>query len=131
MDRRRDALPAAAEFVLEVERLARSVDGLRATVGAIAAAPGRVERRPRAGRLSLDVRHADDAVRERAVADLLDLRRGRSPRAGGWPSGSTRPSTIAPSPADPRPDRPARRGRRATRASSRAGSSAAPGTTRR
>jgi allantoate deiminase len=71
MDQRRDALPAAAELVLEVERLARSVDGLRGTVGTIAIAPGAVNVVPGAVRLSLDVRHAQDEVREQAVAALL------------------------------------------------------------
>ena len=72
MDLRRDALPAAAELVLEVESLARSVDGLRGTVGAISASPGVANVVPSRSRLSLDVRHAEDAVRERALADLLD-----------------------------------------------------------
>ena len=40
MEGRRDALAAAAEFVLEIERLGRSVTDLRATVGALAVAPG-------------------------------------------------------------------------------------------
>jgi allantoate deiminase len=71
MDLRRDPLPAAAELVLETERLARAVEGLRGTVGTIAASPGAVNVVPGAVRLSLDIRHAEDDVRERAVAMLL------------------------------------------------------------
>jgi len=71
MDLRRDALPAAAALVLEAERLARSVAGLVATVGAIAARPGAVNVVPGSASLTLDVRHASDPIRERAVADLL------------------------------------------------------------
>jgi allantoate deiminase len=71
MGLRRDALPAAAELVLDVERLARSVDGLRGTVGTIEARPGAGNVVPGSVSLSLDVRHADDSVRERAVADVL------------------------------------------------------------
>jgi hydantoinase/carbamoylase family amidase len=72
MDLRRDALAAAAELVLAAERTARETPGLVATVGTIRVPhaatnviPGRVE-------LTLDVRHADDAVRERAVARLRE-----------------------------------------------------------
>jgi allantoate deiminase len=71
MELRRDALPAAAELVLEVERLARAVDGLRGTVGTIEARPGASNVVPGAASLSLDARHADDAVRDRAVIELL------------------------------------------------------------
>jgi allantoate deiminase len=82
MDLRRDALPAAAELVLAVERLARSVEGLRGTVGAITAKPGAVNVVPGSVSLSLDVRHADDGVRDRAVADLLDAASGIASRRG-------------------------------------------------
>jgi allantoate deiminase len=82
MDLRRDALPAAAELVLAVEGLARSVEGLRGTVGSIAASPGAVNVVPGAVSLSLDVRHADDKVRCRAVDDLLDAAREIASRRG-------------------------------------------------
>jgi allantoate deiminase len=65
---RRDALAAAAELVLEVERLGRSVDGLRATVGTIAVEPGASNVVPGTARLSVDIRHAHDDVRAAAVA---------------------------------------------------------------
>lgn len=82
MDRRRDSLPAAAELVLEVERLALSIEGLRATVGAIAAEPGASNVIPGRVSMSLDVRHADDSTRDRAVADLLDFARSTASRRG-------------------------------------------------
>jgi allantoate deiminase len=71
MELRRDALAAAAEFVLAVERHARDVPGLRATVGSIAALPGAVNVVPGVSRLSLDVRHADDTTRDQAISHLL------------------------------------------------------------
>jgi allantoate deiminase len=71
MEHRRDALTAAAELVLEVERLGREVSGLRATVGAIVAEPGATNVIPGDVRLSLDVRHGTDAVRREALVDLL------------------------------------------------------------
>ena len=82
MELRRDALPAAAELVLAVEGLARSVEGLRGTVGSIAASPGAVNVVPGSVTLSLDVRHAEDSVRDRAVSDLLDSARGIASRRG-------------------------------------------------
>ena len=67
MHGRRDALVAAAELVLEVERVARSIDGLRATVGAMAVDPGASNVIPGRVRFSIDVRHADDSIRVAAV----------------------------------------------------------------
>jgi allantoate deiminase len=71
MEHRQDALTAAAAFVLEVERHALTVEGLRGTVGAVAVEPGAVNVVPGSVRLSLDLRHAVDAIREKAVAGLL------------------------------------------------------------
>ncbi|MDP8910105.1 MAG: allantoate amidohydrolase [Chloroflexota bacterium] len=70
MDLRRDALCAAAEFVLAVEALARREPGLVATVGQLSAAPGASNVIPGAVSLTLDVRHAENAVRERACRSL-------------------------------------------------------------
>ncbi len=75
MDHRRDALCGAAELVLAVEAVGRSTAGLRATVGTITARPGATNVVPGAVTLSLDVRHAEDAVRRRAVEDLLAMAR--------------------------------------------------------
>jgi allantoate deiminase len=70
MDVRRDALCAAAEFVLSVERVAREHDGLVATVGQLAPHPGAANVIPRSVTLSIDIRHADDSLRKSACADL-------------------------------------------------------------
>jgi allantoate deiminase len=67
---RRDALAAAAEVVLAVERVGREHDGLVATVGALDVAPGASNVVPREARLSLDLRHGVDAVRAAALAEL-------------------------------------------------------------
>jgi allantoate deiminase len=67
---RRDALAAAAAFVLTVESEGRARDGLVATVGQLAVAPGASNVIPGAVRLSMDVRHQDDAVRAAATAQL-------------------------------------------------------------
>jgi allantoate deiminase len=69
---RLDALAAAAEIVLAVERLGRSVDGLRATVGTIAVAPGASNVVPGTARLSVDIRHPRDEVRTAAVAEFRE-----------------------------------------------------------
>ena len=67
---RRDALCAAAEFVLAVETLGRSVPRLVATVGqlevqtpACNVVPGHVQ-------LSVDIRHEDDTWREQCASHL-------------------------------------------------------------
>ena len=70
MNLRRDALCAAAEFVLAAEALAQNRGGLVATVGEIAAWPGASNVIPGEARLSLDVRHPDDPVRRRAGDEL-------------------------------------------------------------
>ena len=61
---RKDALCAAAEFVLEVEAACKVRPGAVATVGEISALPGAVNVIPAEARLSLDLRHQDDAVRK-------------------------------------------------------------------
>jgi allantoate deiminase len=70
MDLRRDALAAAAAFVTAVEHTGRATPGLRATVGSLTVAPNGTNVVPGEVRLSIDVRHTDDAVRTRAVANL-------------------------------------------------------------
>ena len=73
MKLRRDALAAAATVILEVERFARATPGLVATVGALSAQPGAGNVIAGKVEFSLDVRHLDNATRERAVAELLDF----------------------------------------------------------
>ena len=70
MDLRFDAVAAAAEWITGVEREARSVGGLVATVGLIEGKPGATNVIAGEARASLDVRHREDAVRSRAVEDL-------------------------------------------------------------
>ena len=59
MDGRRDALAAAAEVVLAVERLGRETAGLVATVGSLAVEPGASNVVPGEAHLSLDARSGD------------------------------------------------------------------------
>lgn len=73
MDRRRDALAAAAEVVLAVERVGGAEAGLVATVGELDVAPGASNVIPGRVRFTLDLRHADDALRGRAEAELRRL----------------------------------------------------------
>jgi allantoate deiminase len=72
MHLRRDALPAAAEWILDVEREASATPGLVATVGHIRAIPGAANVIPGEVRAMLDVRHADDSVRTTAVRRILE-----------------------------------------------------------
>src|SRR5207245_8308544 len=72
MHLRRDALPAASEWILEVEREASATPGLVATVGHIAAIPGAANVIPGEVRAMLDVRHANDLVRTTAAGRILD-----------------------------------------------------------
>ncbi|WP_263374266.1 allantoate amidohydrolase [Granulicella aggregans] len=71
MHLRHDAMAAAAEWICEVERHAKAILGLAATVG-------KVQTRPGAGNViagevlaTLDVRHADDEIRRKAANALL------------------------------------------------------------
>ena len=75
MEGRRDALCAAAEFVLEVEAAAKADPGAVATVGEITALPGAVNVIPGEVEHSLDLRHPDDAVRGR-LRNHLEKRAG-------------------------------------------------------
>ena len=73
MEGRRDALCAAAEFVLEVESAAKAQPGSVATVGEISALPGAVNVIPGEADHSLDLRHPEDTARER-LRDHLERR---------------------------------------------------------
>jgi allantoate deiminase len=65
MEGRRDALCAAAEFVLEIESAAKADTEAVATVGEVSALPGAVNVIPGEAEHSLDLRHPDDSARER------------------------------------------------------------------
>ncbi|MEZ4632461.1 MAG: allantoate amidohydrolase [Deinococcales bacterium] len=71
MNLRHDALTAAASFILAVESLAQETLGLVATVGKVSVLPGAGNIVPGEVELSLDVRHAEDTVRLKAIEMLL------------------------------------------------------------
>ncbi len=73
MERRRDALVAAAVFVQAAEGYAAGTLGLVATVGQLSVRPGAANVVPGEVTLSLDVRHADDFERRLASRHLLDI----------------------------------------------------------
>jgi allantoate deiminase len=75
MEGRRDALCAAAEFVLEVEAAAKAQPDTVGTVGEIQALPGVVNVVPGEAKHSLDLRHPNDDERER-MRDRLEEKAG-------------------------------------------------------
>jgi allantoate deiminase/N-carbamoyl-L-amino-acid hydrolase len=70
MARRHDAAAAAAELVLYVERRCAQAPTLVGTVGQLAVPDGAINIIPGRCELSLDIRAADDATRDAAVADV-------------------------------------------------------------
>lgn len=68
---RRDAAAAAAEIVLTVERRCGAAPGLVGTVGRLSVPDAAMNVIPGRCDLSLDIRAADDAVRDAALADVL------------------------------------------------------------
>lgn len=71
MNLRKDALCAASEFVLETERSARFKPKLVATVGELRVPDSASNVVPGQVLLSLDLRHADNAVRHEALGKLF------------------------------------------------------------
>ena len=71
MTLRRDALVAAAEWAVAVEKAAREIPGLVATVGALEAKPGVTNVIAGECRATLDVRHASDTARTQSVRAFL------------------------------------------------------------
>jgi allantoate deiminase len=65
---RRDALAAAAECVLAIERIAAADPALVATVGRLEALPGATNVIPGGARFTVDLRSSDDERRVRAAA---------------------------------------------------------------
>ena len=82
MHLRRDALAGAAEWIGMVERLARKVRDLVATVGKIEAQPGATNVIAGEARLTLDVRHSSNEIRIRAVENLIRQAREIAARRG-------------------------------------------------
>jgi allantoate deiminase len=70
MHLRHDAMSAAAEWILEVERVAKREKGLVATVGRITATPNAANVVAGKVSVSLDVRHKSNDVRARAAEFL-------------------------------------------------------------
>lgn len=71
MHMRKDAAAAAAEIILYVEQRCATAPSLVGTVGQLQVPHGSVNVIPGACHLSLDIRAADDAVRDAAVNDIL------------------------------------------------------------
>jgi allantoate deiminase len=71
MDLRFDAVAGAAEWIVMVEREAKSAAGLVATVGSVNAKPGAANVIAGEARVTLDVRHREDKVRTASVTQLL------------------------------------------------------------
>jgi allantoate deiminase len=82
MHLRHDALAAAAEWIVAVEDYACSHNGLVATVGKLEAAPGAGNVIAGEVTASLDIRHADDCVREASVIAILKLAETAATRRG-------------------------------------------------
>jgi allantoate deiminase len=72
MSLRHDALAAAAEWITQVESVARATNGLVATVGKITVKPNAGNVVPSEAEVSLDLRHANDASRISAVDKLIE-----------------------------------------------------------
>ena len=79
---RRDALAGAAEFALAAESLAMRRPSLVATVGTMSVAPGAANVIPARADFTLDLRHPDDAVRIRSLAELKKVSLAISKRRG-------------------------------------------------
>lgn len=70
MKLRHDALIAAANFIINVETLALQHEGAVATVGQLTLSPNASNVIPGQVRLSIDVRHQDDAIRTNICSQL-------------------------------------------------------------
>ncbi|MBD0273152.1 MAG: allantoate amidohydrolase [Acetobacteraceae bacterium] len=79
---RQDALAAAAEMVLLVERTAVETPDLVATVGRIEATPGAVNVIPSGARFTIDIRSPNDATRNGAVERLREEMEAMARRRG-------------------------------------------------
>jgi hydantoinase/carbamoylase family amidase len=73
MNARRDALTAASEMVLEVERYCGDHSGLVGTVGKLSLLPGAINVIPQDVEFTVDVRSGDNALRHSAVRALAKV----------------------------------------------------------
>jgi allantoate deiminase len=71
MNLRADALAGAAEWITLVEQEANTVPGLVATVGSVTILPGAANVIAGAARVSLDIRHHEDAARNHSTKKLM------------------------------------------------------------
>lgn len=69
-DRRSDALAAAAKLILDIEQLGQTTRGLFATVGSITSRPNLSNVISNLTELSLDLRHAQNEVREYSLKTI-------------------------------------------------------------
>jgi allantoate deiminase len=82
MNLRHDALAAAAEWIVAVEKLAQRSAGLVATVGFVEAKPGAANVIAGEGCATLDIRHASDRARTEALDELIRQAESISARRG-------------------------------------------------
>lgn len=82
MNLRRDAVAAMAEWIVAVENVAKQTVGLVATVGFVEAKPGAANVIAGEARATLDLRHASDAVRTRALEDMTNQAQGVGVKRG-------------------------------------------------
>jgi allantoate deiminase len=82
MHLRHDAIAAAAEWIVAVERTAHNPPGLVATVGQIEAKPGATNVIAGEARMTLDVRHKSNEVRDGAVEALVRISEEIATRRG-------------------------------------------------
>jgi allantoate deiminase len=87
MHLRHDALTAAAEWTVAVERAAQCEPNLVATVGRVEAKPGATNVIAGECRVSLDVRHRSDEVRRRTTDALVRQAEEIAQRRGLWLQG--------------------------------------------
>ncbi|MGH7100776.1 MAG: allantoate amidohydrolase [Acetobacteraceae bacterium] len=97
---RQDALAAACEMILAIERVGRSTEDLVTTVGRIEALPGAVNVVPGGARFTIDIRSPDDTRRTAAIAgiqqELETIARNRKVGARLAPSCAESAATCAP-----------------------------------
>ena len=100
MNMRCDSAVAAAETILEVERLARAAgSGTVGTVGEIEVSPGLINAIPGRTRISLDVRGPDDQAVFGVIRDVDAFAR-RAAAERGMTAGDTQRQTVPATPMD-------------------------------
>ncbi len=82
MHLRHDALAAAAEWIVAVESIAGTEDGLAATVGKLDVQPNAANVVPGAVELSLDVRHMSNLTRTHWVRSLINAAQSAAHKRG-------------------------------------------------